>query len=114
MTSIYYLLEGNDFSALHRLKQEEQWHFYSGDPLTLHIIHPDGTASDSALCAEGPFQATIKAGHLFGATVDGAYALAGCTVVPGFEYADFELPSRAELLDAYPEHGELILRLTRD
>lgn len=113
MTSIYYLLEGKDFSALHRLKQEEQWHFYSGDPLTLHIIHPDGTASAATLRSEGPFQATIKAGHLFGATVDGSFALVGCTVAPGFEYTDFELPSRTELLEAYPEHGELIAELTR-
>jgi predicted cupin superfamily sugar epimerase len=114
MTSIYYLLEGNDVSALHRLKQDEQWHFYCGDPLTLHIIHPDGTASQTTLRAEGPFQTTVKAGHLFGATVEGDYALIGCTVAPGFEYADFELPSRAGLLNDYPEHRNLILRLTRD
>jgi len=114
MTSIYYLLESSDFSALHRLKQDEQWHFYAGDPLTLYVIHPGGTVSETTLSAEGPFQATVKAGHLFGATVDGDFALVGCTVAPGFDYADFELPSRASLLKDYPEHRNLILRLTRN
>jgi predicted cupin superfamily sugar epimerase len=113
MTSIYYLLEGGDFSALHRLKQDEQWHFYAGDPLILHIVAPDGEASTITLGPEGPFQTTVKAGHLFGATNDGAYALVGCTVAPGFDYADFEMPSRAALLEAFPQHEMLIRRLTR-
>ena len=113
MTSIYYLLESGDFSALHRLRQDETWHFYAGDPLTLSIIHPDGTASETVLCAEGPFQFTVKAGHLFGAMVNGDYALAGCTVAPGFEYSDLELPGRDVLHEAYPAHGSLIRRLTR-
>jgi len=56
----------------------------------------------------------VKAGHLFGATVDGDFALVGCTVAPGFDYADFELPSRASLLKDFPEHRNLILRLTRN
>lgn len=114
LTAIYYLLESSDFSALHRLKQDEQWHFYAGDPLTLHVIHPDGTASETTLSAAGPFQATMKTGHLFGATVEGDFALVGCTVAPGFEYADFELPSRTSLLKDFPEHRNLILRLTRN
>lgn len=113
MTSIHYLLEGPDFSALHRLQSDEQWHFYAGDPLTLHIIHPDGSTSESTLGPDGPFQATVRAGHLFGATVDGDYALLGCTVAPGFDFDEFELPSRAGLLAAYPEHRRLIERLTR-
>ena len=114
MTSIYYLLEGSDFSALHRLKQDEQWHFYSGSPLTVHVIRPDGTAAHTTIRSAGPFQMTVRAGELFGATVKGDYALIGCTVVPGFDYSDFELPDRRSLLEAYPEHRRLIRRLTRD
>jgi predicted cupin superfamily sugar epimerase len=114
MTSIYYLLEGSDFSALHRLQQDEQWHFYAGQPLTVHVIHGDGTSTNTTLRTTGPFQMTVCAGELFGATVDGDYALVGCTVAPGFDYSDFELPTRASLLMAYPEHEHLILQLTRD
>lgn len=113
LTSIHYLLEGSDFSALHRLKQDEQWHFYTGAPLTLHSIGREGTAAAQTLGPEGPFQATVRAGDLFGASVSGEYALVGCTVAPGFDYADFELPPRETLLLAYPQHRELILRLTR-
>lgn len=113
MTSIYYMLEGSDFSALHRLKQDEQWHFYSGAPLTLHCIAPDGRASTLVLGPDAPFQTTVKAGTFFGATVAGEYALVGCTVAPGFDYADFELPSRETLLQKYPEHDALIRQLTR-
>ena len=113
MTSIYYLLEGSDFSALHRIKQDELWHFYSGDPLTLHIIHADGTASTTALSSAGPFQAAVRGGDLFGATVEGGYALAGCTVAPGFTYEGFEMPTRSDLMRRYPRHAELIEKLTR-
>lgn len=113
MTSIYYLLEGTDFSALHRLKSDEQWHFYAGDPLTLHSIHPDGTTAETTLSTEGPFQTTVGAGHFFGATVDGDFALVGCTVAPGFRYSEFELAPRSNLLKTYPEHRALIIKLTR-
>ncbi len=112
MTSIYYLLEGEDFSALHRLKQDEQWHFYQGSPITIHEIDPSGIYVGTTLGAGG-FQHTVRAENLFGATVEEGYALVGCTVAPGFNFADFELPSRAELLSGYPRHAEVIIRLTR-
>ena len=112
MTSIYYLLEDNDFSALHRLKQDEQWHFYQGSPITIHEIDSSGIYVGTTLGTDG-FQHTVRAGTLFGATVEGGYALVGCTVVPGFDFADFELPSRAELLRDYPQHAEVIMRVTR-
>lgn len=112
MTSIYYLLEAGDFSALHRLKQDEQWHFYHGSPITIHEIDPSGIYTATTLGHDG-FQHTVKAGTLFGATVEEGYALVGCTVVPGFDFTDFELPSRAELLSDYPQHTEVIMRVTR-
>ena len=113
MSSIYSLLESGDFSALLRLKPYEQRHFYSGSPLILHIIAPDGESSKTTLGPDGPFQATVEAGHWFGATAEGAFALVGCTVAPGFEYTDFEMPSRESLLQTFPHHETLIRSLTR-
>lgn len=118
-TSIYYLLPGNEFSAFHRIKQDEIWHFYDGSALTLHIIDRDARHTTLQLgdkVEEGEtFQAVIKAGDLFAATVQDntSYALIGCTVAPGFEFADFEAPSRDTLLKHYPEHEAIINKLTR-
>jgi predicted cupin superfamily sugar epimerase len=118
-TAIYFLLEGDDFSALHRINQEEVWHFYDGSSLTVHVIDPQGnyTALRVGLDldrGETP-QAVVPAGCLFGATVNDphSYALAGCTVAPGFDFADMEIPGRAELCRLYPQHREIIERLTR-
>ena len=87
-TSIYFLLAGDDFSALHRLRQDEVWHFYDGSPITIHVISPAGDYSAIKLGrdphAGAEPQAVVRAGDFFGATVDdpGSYALAGCTVEP--------------------------------
>jgi len=114
-TAIYYLLESGNFSALHRLRQDEVWHFYAGSSLTIHMITDDNTYLPVTLKADGKHQFTVKSGTLFGATVDdsGSFALVGCTVAPGFDYSDLEIPTRDELLAKYPEHHNLILRLTR-
>ena len=117
-TAIYFLLEESDFSALHRLQQDELWHFYDGGKLTIHVIDPAGHYSAIGLgrnveTDEQPM-AVVKAGCLFGATVETkTFSLVGCTAAPGFEFKDFELPSRAELLEQYPRHGSIIERLTR-
>jgi predicted cupin superfamily sugar epimerase len=118
-TAIYFLLESGDFSALHRIKQDEVWHFYDGSSLTVHVIDPEGNYTALRIGrdldkGETP-QAMVKAGCLFGATVNdpGSYALAGCTVAPGFDFADLEMPSRAELCRFYPQHREIITRLTQ-
>jgi predicted cupin superfamily sugar epimerase len=118
-TSIYFLLTDREFSALHRLKSDEVWLFHAGSDLTVHVIDPDGTyrahrvGLDLDRGAEP--QAVVPAGCWFGSTVDepGGYALVGCTVAPGFDFADFELARRAELTRAFPQHAELIARLTR-
>ena len=118
-TAIYYLLEQDDFSALHRIHQDEVWHFHDGAALTLHLIAPSGEASSLHLGRRPDLgqlpQAVVPAGYLFAAAVDepNAYSLCGCTVAPGFDFADFEMPPRAELLQLYPEHRALIERLTR-
>lgn len=112
MSSIYYLLEAPDFSALHRLRSDEQWHFYAGSPLTIHELRPDERVVETTLGA-GRFQHTVRAGTLFGATVADGFALVGCTVAPAFDFAEFEMPSREELLAEYPHQYEFIVRLSR-
>jgi len=118
-TSIYFLLSSDSFSALHRLKSDEQWHFYSGSPLRVHVLHADGRYAPIILgpnMAQGEtFQAVVPHGCWFGATVDapGRYALVGCSVAPGFEFSDFEMANREKLSKEFPQHKELITRLTR-
>lgn len=116
LSSIYYLLESDDFSAFHRLNQDEQWHFYTGTALTIHMLSDDGIYSYEMLNADGLFQVTVPSGVYFGATVckPDSFALVGCTVAPGFEYDDLEMPTRDDLLRRFPCHAALIQRLTRD
>ena len=118
-TAIYYLLSETDFSAFHRIKQDEVWHFYDGTPLTIHMIDPEGNYSTANVgrdaAAGESLVAVVPAGWMFGASVDGqrGFALLGCTVAPGFDFDDFELPSRAELLADYPQHREIVEKLTK-
>jgi predicted cupin superfamily sugar epimerase len=118
-TAIYFLLRAGEVSALHRLKSDELWHFHAGGPLVVSVIDPGGARHDITL---GPdpdagqlFQATVPAGAWFGAALQSgtAYTLVGCTVAPGFEFADFELADRGALLWRYPQHAALIEHLTR-
>ena len=115
-TAIYFLLPGDQISALHRIKSDEVWHFYAGSPVTLTLIHPDGWLDEQRLGAETErFQAIVPAGCWYGAVVDDptAWALLGGTVAPGFDFVDFELADRATLLARFPQHRDRILRLTR-
>jgi hypothetical protein len=118
-TAIYFLLESEDFSALHRIKQDEVFHFYDGSALTLHVIDPQGSYTTVKVGrdlarGERP-QTVVRAGSVFGATVSdpGSYGLVGCTVAPGFDFADFTLPGRGELCRQFPQHRQVIERLTR-
>lgn len=116
---IYFLLPGDAFSALHRIRQDEAWHFYAGAPLTLHQLAPDGTYTTATLgrtVDEGQsLHTVVPAGTWFGATVtdETSYTLAGCTTAPAFDFADFEMAERDALTDEYPQHERLIERLTR-
>lgn len=118
-TAIYFLLEGENFSAFHRLRSDELWHFYDGSPITVHVIEPDGSYSEIQLGndpdAGDVLQAPVKAGRWFASRVGDpeSFALAGCTVAPGFDFADFEMGNRAELVRLYPRHRSLIESLTR-
>lgn len=117
-TGIYFLLENHHFSALHRIQADEMWHFYTGGPLNVYVIHLDGTLEIIKL---GPnpdngevFQAVVPAGTWFGSkpAADSVYSLVGCTVAPGFDFTDFELAKRVDLLTIYPQHEEVIQLLT--
>ncbi len=119
-TAIYFLLEGEHFSAFHRLRADEIWHFYAGSPLLVHVIEPSGAYS-SLLLGNNPdagqmFQEILRAGSWFGSHVANwkGWALVGCTVAPGFEFEDFEMAKREELVKEYPLHKEIIEKLTRD
>jgi predicted cupin superfamily sugar epimerase len=118
-TAIYFLLDGGDFSAFHRIASDELWHFYAGSSLVVYVIDPEGNYSELHLgndCDGGEvFQAVVKAGCWFASRLKNAagFALVGCTVAPGFDFADFELAVRSELTTAYPQHRKLIEELTR-
>lgn len=117
-TSIFFLLKSGQVSRLHRLKSDEIWHFYEGCPVQIHLIHQDGRYSEIKLGrnsnADQVFQAVIPAGTWFGAEVLAAegYALVGCTVAPGFDFADFELGRRDQLLSRFPRLADQIKKLT--
>ncbi|MBI5843440.1 MAG: cupin domain-containing protein [Deltaproteobacteria bacterium] len=117
-TAIYFLLEKGDISALHRIKSDELWHFYAGSAVLIHVISQDGGYIALRLgpdpAAGDSFQLVVPAGSWFGAEVmGGAFALVGCTVAPGFDFADFEMADRRALTELYPGHSETIRRLTR-
>ncbi|MGV8075402.1 MAG: cupin domain-containing protein [Syntrophobacteraceae bacterium] len=118
-SAIYYLLKGSEFSALHRLKADEVWHFYAGSSITLYIIEWKGRLSEIRMGNSSKtgetFQCAVKAGCWFGGVVNEpeSYALMGCTVAPGFEYEDFELGDREKLIEEYPKHRLIIEKLTR-
>jgi predicted cupin superfamily sugar epimerase len=118
-TSIYYLLRGKDFSAFHKLKSDEIWHFYYGSSLIVHIFDSDGKYEQKNLGVnfekEEEPQLVILRGSIFAAEVSdkNSFTLIGCTVAPGFDFADFELCKQEELLELYPDYSALIKRLTR-
>lgn len=117
-TSIYFLLEGTDFSSFHRIRSDEIWYFHDGSPLTVHILGTEGYSTLSLGRGEKQGQqpqGVVFAGKWFGATVDDptSYSLVGCSVAPGFDFQDFELADAANLLAEFPKHKDLIRKLTR-
>lgn len=117
-TSIYFLLTSNKFSAFHKINQDETWHFYKGSTLKLHMISPDGDYSfvmiGNNLEQDEQPQFVVPAGYWFAAEVlkEKSYAFTGCTVAPGFDFKDFVLPKREELIQLFPQYSEIITRLT--
>jgi hypothetical protein len=117
-TCIYFLLPAGTFSALHRVSSDEGWHHYAGDPLRIDLLDDGGRhlavrLGDDVLAGDTP-QHVVPAGAWQAATPLGdRYSLVGCTVAPGFDFADFEMPSRTELLARFPSHAALITSVTR-
>lgn len=118
-TAIYFLLEAGQFSAFHRIKSDEVWHFYDGGPLEVYVLHADKRMETLRLGrdlghGERP-QAVVPAGCWFASrpAPGTPYALVGCTVAPGFDFADFELATADQLAGAYPAHAALIRSLCR-
>lgn len=119
-TSIYFLLEKNQFSAFHKIASDELWHFYFGDTLIIYEMDALTGELTKHKLGNNPeanefFQTTIKAGNWFASCVENEseYALVGCTVSPGFDFEDFELAERNSLIKKYPQHADLIISLTR-
>jgi hypothetical protein len=111
-TAIYFLLSAGEISKLHRIRSDEVWHHYDGGTLMIQALEPGGQHVSMTLSGDGP-QAVVPAGWWFGATVvAGDFVLAGCTVAPGFDFADFEMANCETLIARYPQHRALIERLT--
>ncbi len=118
-TSIYFLLPGTTFSALHRILSDETWYFHAGAPLEVYMLFDDGTLKVEKI---GPsftngesFQYTVPARCWFcsrSVDVDG-FTLVGCQVAPGFDFQDFELAKRDELINTFPQHVDFINQFTR-
>lgn len=117
-TSIYFLLEEDNPSHFHRLTADEVWYFHDGEPLTIHMIFTDGSYQVVQLGKETKvgqvLQYCVPKETIFGSSVEKGYALVSCMVAPGFEYSDFELLERTQLLKDYPEYADVIEKLTRD
>jgi len=118
-TAIYFLLEKGNFSAFHRIKSDECWHFYAGDPLLIYIIEQSGGLKVISLGNDlekgQSFQYVVPANCWFASrpAPESEYCFVGCTVSPGFEFEDLELADATELSVVYPEHKSIIKELCR-
>ena len=118
-TAIYFLLEKGNFSAFHRIKSDECWHFYAGDPLLIYIIELNGELKVISLGSDHEkgqsFQYVVPANCWFASrpAPGSEYCFVGCTVSPGFEFEDLELADATELSVMYPKHKSIIIELCR-
>ncbi|HUA97312.1 MAG TPA: cupin domain-containing protein [Terracidiphilus sp.] len=118
-TAIYYLLEKGTFSEMHVLASDEIFHFYLGDPVEMLQLYPDGGSAAFTLGpdldADQHLQLVVPAGVWQGTRLigDGKVALLGCTVTPGFDFADYRNASYGELAAKWPDRAEEIRALTR-
>ena len=117
-TCIYFLLTSDEFSAFHKIKQDEIWHFHEGSSILLHTIsekgkHEEYYIGNDIMNGEQP-QLIVPGNHWFAASVieDNSYALVSCTVSPGFDFSDFTLPTRNELNEKFPQHKSLIIKFS--
>lgn len=117
-TSIHYLLESGDFSAWHRIKSDELWYFNDGDHLNIHTLSQSGQLTTHTLGKGQKISVCITANTWFCAELAshpaGAFSLMSCMVSPGFDFEDFELGNREDLVTIYPQHRDIICRLCRE
>ena len=119
-TAIYYLLTPETVSLIHRLRSDEVFHFYAGDPVDMLQLMPDGLHArvliGSDIEAGQTPQVVVPRGVWQGCRLmtGGRWALMGTTVAPAFDYGDYESGDRDELISRYPDCAELIRTLTRD
>jgi uncharacterized protein len=118
-TAIYFLLEAGSYSAFHKIKSDECWHFYYGDPLQIFIINHSGEMQMITLginfSNNEHFQYVVPANSWFASrpAANSSFSFVGCTVSPGFEFTDFELANQADLIANFPKHKEIIIQLCR-
>ena len=118
-TAIYYLLEPDTFSEMHRLKSDEIFNFYAGDAVEMLQLFPGGLGKrvviGNDLLSEARPQVVVRSGVWQGSRLvaGGSWALLGCSVSPGFEFEDYDEGRRAELCAGWPEWSEMIDGLTR-
>lgn len=117
-TNIYFLLTEDSPSHFHRLSSDEMWFYHAGQSLTVHSLYSEGDYQTTVLSldtAKGHFlHHTVPAGTIFGSTVEEGYALVSCTVVPGFDFSEFEMFTKSDLLKSYPQHEQIINNLAYD
>jgi len=107
-TAIHYLLPAGTWSTWHRVASDEIWHHYDGGPLRLHLL-----GMGTRILQRGDPQAVVPAGVWQAAEPGAGAVLCGCTVSPGFDFADFELGRAEALLASHPTQEALIRRLLR-
>lgn len=115
-TNILFLLEENNPSRFHQIQSDEVWYFHDGEPLTVHCIYPDGRY-EAVKVGKNPeagevLQFEVPKGVIFASSVEKGWALVSCMVCPGFDFREFKLFTEKELLDVYPQHKDIIKRLT--
>lgn len=119
-TAIYYLLKSGQKSHFHRLKSDELWFFHAGSPLAIYAITPQGELHTLHLGLPAKYgnqpQLRMEAGWWFAAqcTAPDSFTLVSCVVSPGFDFADFELATRQQLLSYFPQHQQIIREFTYD
>lgn len=118
-TGIFFLITSENFSAFHKIESDEMWHFYDGAALSVYIIDSNGELEIMKIgnnAEKGEqLQGIVPAGSWFASRVEqpNSFSLVGCTVAPGFDFEDFVLAHRNELVAQFPKHRKIIEELTR-
>ena len=119
-TAIYYLLEKGDYSSFHKIKSDECWHFYAGGSLYIHVIENEGNYTfiklGNNIDNDEVLQYIVHAGAWFAVepAPETIFALTGCTVAPGFDFEDFEMGDRANLVRLFPQYETILQRMCRE